>query len=1269
VKDVTVINVATKEESPAKAGDVLVPPNVLKTGPDSRAELIAEDKTVTRVGSNTIFSVEADSRDVNIAQGSVLFNSPKGKGGGRIKSAGATASVLGTTLIVGANQAGGFKVMLLEGKGQVTGAKGGAAKLSPGQMSFAMPGKPPTAPLNFELKGNVANSKLVGGFSKPLASIAKIEAAVNVQQAKIASGALETTGLVIGDQPGVAIVVDSTVLTNMVAKAASEIKAVAKAVAVAKEKIAQKLLEQEKANETKTPRGDEPDPRFLDALAKNLSLRTSFAPEDSIFSIDGSGASKVGYMIAKNVPQSQTQSGNPDISTLIANNIDLKLSPVESSTAEIFLHSPVEIKDGSAIVALKDLKISGSIDFTGFDNVRTFPTLHGIPVFPGATDAVIKKGEYTVIQLASSFGLEKGFAVTGEGIPAGTYIKDVDYTKNTITLSQQATLADSSSSSSTIPATLQVTATDKSATVVLSSDTPNFDTLSAQLATGMKVSSEYFLSGTFIKDIAITYSSDGTTGKTVTLTLSQPATGSGSTQLKPEQTTGSFTVFSSVPVSATAASTEVVLSKTTPNFDALYKQLVVGMKVSNEYFPSGTVVKAITDNAAKNTVTITLTQPATGSGSTQLSLGGQPIDISGLLQVDAVRGSAVVDIKVKTDSGFAAAPTVGLLVGMTVRSEYFPDGTVIQSIGDNGKITLSKAALTKTPTSPDEVVDNALKGIDLALGGIQSGTPLILSAGHQFILEPGSLIRTATSLLDIYAAGTEFAADLTLAAQVNSVKAPLKLDRVSIENEWPLDASTAAGALRITAPKIEILDSRIRAADIKIESFAGDLNISTSGDLNVSTRSVRGKITTEGNFSKITLTNESDISQLAVGQRIYADGLAEGTKIDAIEGRVITLSKKAIADSETPLKVLTPLPLGITDIDSLAIDSYALSLKSAGKLSIGNVPLYTVNATFEAGDAISLKGVDIRFSDFQQDQTLSILAKTGDLTIESSYIDDTKVKNTKAPALVTTTFTANEGNVTLTDVELGSVLDVKDVEEKTHLKVISKKANLVIQALTNQYMSLYADAMLLDAKGGVNILGNIKNDPDSPKPDGSDVSVTIGPTDSTQGSLDIFARTGSVKLFNTDLKHYEVNITAGGDLVGQSLAPTDAKVRAIDLNHVTAVNASRVALDATTIILKDVTFKARSDVYLNSYYGMVAAWPGYEKVNGQTKEKVPGMVNFMSNVSYGAIPIVISSDKPMNPLEFKAAAEKLVNSDSAGGYNASKIRIGTQTGNATTVGK
>ncbi|NBV86370.1 MAG: hypothetical protein EBS01_08950, partial [Verrucomicrobia bacterium] len=225
VNNVTVIDSVTKQESVPKVGDVLVAPNVLKTGPESRAELVAEDKTVTRVGSNTIFSVEANSRDVNLAQGSVLFNAPKGKGGGRIKSAGATASVLGTTFITSASPSGGFKVMGLEGSVQVDGSKGGSAKIGAGQLSFALPGGRITPPMNFDLKGQVGGSKLVGGFSKPLASIAKIEAAIAVQQAKIASGALATTGLLLGDRPDMAFKVDISQIQNVVTETVAQQKA------------------------------------------------------------------------------------------------------------------------------------------------------------------------------------------------------------------------------------------------------------------------------------------------------------------------------------------------------------------------------------------------------------------------------------------------------------------------------------------------------------------------------------------------------------------------------------------------------------------------------------------------------------------------------------------------------------------------------------------------------------------------------------------------------------------------------------------------------------------------------------------------------------------------------------------------------------------------------------------------------------------------------------------------------------------------------------
>jgi hypothetical protein len=254
VKDVIVIDAATKKESTPKVGDVLVAPNVIKTGPDSRAELVAEDKTVTRVGSNTIFSVEANSRDVNLAQGSVLFNAPKGKGGGRIKSAGATASVLGTTFITSASPSGGFKVMGLEGSVQVDGSKGGSAKIGAGQLSFAMPGGKITPPMNFELKGSVAGSKLVGGFSKPLASIAKIEAAIAVQQAKIASGALASTGLLLGDRPDAAFQVDVSQIQSVVTEVVKQVEA---------------------AQETKTPSRSVVDPRFLKAVQESLTLLPS----------------------------------------------------------------------------------------------------------------------------------------------------------------------------------------------------------------------------------------------------------------------------------------------------------------------------------------------------------------------------------------------------------------------------------------------------------------------------------------------------------------------------------------------------------------------------------------------------------------------------------------------------------------------------------------------------------------------------------------------------------------------------------------------------------------------------------------------------------------------------------------------------------------------------------------------------------------------------------------------------------------------------------
>jgi hypothetical protein len=344
VKDVVVMDATTKKVTPAKVGDTVTPPNVIKTGPDSRAELVAADNTVTRVGANTLFSVQPNSRDVNLTQGSVLFHSPRGRGGGNIKGAGATCSVLGTTLIVGANPTGGFKVMLLEGKGQVSGAAGSSAKLSAGQMTFAMPGKPLSQPMNFELKGQVSGSKLVGGFSKPVASIAKIEAAIATQQAQISGGQLASTGLLIGDNPTSAFKVDASSLQPFVNQTLQRIQFV----------------------QSPVPSRSVLDPRYAIALANGpLNILTPApSPENAekfaqhAFTIDiKTGINSEGYGNPSTVQGGRDREGTPYeggiISVLLGTEVNISTPNPDS----YLLVAPFEEKNYFGIVALKDINI------------------------------------------------------------------------------------------------------------------------------------------------------------------------------------------------------------------------------------------------------------------------------------------------------------------------------------------------------------------------------------------------------------------------------------------------------------------------------------------------------------------------------------------------------------------------------------------------------------------------------------------------------------------------------------------------------------------------------------------------------------------------------------------------------------------------------------------------------------------------------------------------------------------------------------------------
>src|SRR5436190_2926288 len=81
---------------PASVSDRVHEDTAVRTGVESRTELTFQDMTLTRLGSQTIFSFKGGTRTINLKSGSILLSVPKNSGGGQIKTAAVTASVTGT---------------------------------------------------------------------------------------------------------------------------------------------------------------------------------------------------------------------------------------------------------------------------------------------------------------------------------------------------------------------------------------------------------------------------------------------------------------------------------------------------------------------------------------------------------------------------------------------------------------------------------------------------------------------------------------------------------------------------------------------------------------------------------------------------------------------------------------------------------------------------------------------------------------------------------------------------------------------------------------------------------------------------------------------------------------------------------------------------------------------------------------------------------------------------------------------------------------------
>ncbi|MDX6767048.1 MAG: FecR family protein [Candidatus Methylacidiphilales bacterium] len=101
VADVKILNTGAGEtkKTAATLNQTVTRDNAVITGDKSRVELKFNDGSVARLGQFSVFSFKEGTRDVQLKQGSVLLNVPKGMGQTNIKAAAVTAAITGTTVL------------------------------------------------------------------------------------------------------------------------------------------------------------------------------------------------------------------------------------------------------------------------------------------------------------------------------------------------------------------------------------------------------------------------------------------------------------------------------------------------------------------------------------------------------------------------------------------------------------------------------------------------------------------------------------------------------------------------------------------------------------------------------------------------------------------------------------------------------------------------------------------------------------------------------------------------------------------------------------------------------------------------------------------------------------------------------------------------------------------------------------------------------------------------------------------------------------------
>jgi hypothetical protein len=118
IRDVKTLD-PKKSPRQSTLGEKLRSEQAVRTGASSRAELVFNDNTLTRIGANSHFSFTQGTRNLALDRGVILLQVPKGAGGAQIHTAAVTAGVTGTTILIEAGP-GYTKLIVIEGKAYLT---------------------------------------------------------------------------------------------------------------------------------------------------------------------------------------------------------------------------------------------------------------------------------------------------------------------------------------------------------------------------------------------------------------------------------------------------------------------------------------------------------------------------------------------------------------------------------------------------------------------------------------------------------------------------------------------------------------------------------------------------------------------------------------------------------------------------------------------------------------------------------------------------------------------------------------------------------------------------------------------------------------------------------------------------------------------------------------------------------------------------------------------------------------------------------------------